>query len=352
MDDLAIIVVSTNEARWLRPCLSTLSGRIGDISVDVVIADNESTDGTRELVEQEFPHVRVVTCENRGFAHANNRALMTTDARYVVFLNPDTEIREGLFSDLVARMDDASEIGLAGVIQVMPDGSVFPTIRRFPNAARALGEALGSERSPIRASWLGERELDLEKYERETPCDWTSGSFMIARREALQSAGYLDERFFLYSEETDLCLRIKKAGWEIRHLPTMTVLHHASKAGANAKLASQDAFARKLYGRKHFSPLHRISYLGALGLGYALRAVAPGRDRAWARARRSASRAALATLIGRAGSPFGPPPTVAVAPEGGAAPAPDAAKAAVGSADRREHAARPAPSEHVPRPVD
>jgi len=316
VNDLAIIVVSTNEARWLRPCLSTVFAHLGDVSADVVIADNQSTDGTPELVEREFTRARVVTCANHGFAHANNRALMTIDARYVVFLNPDTEIRAGVFSELVARMDGSPGIGLAGVKQITPDGTVFPTIRRFPNALRALGEALGSERYPMQASWLGERELDLRRYEQDVSCDWTSGSFMIARGEALASAGYLDERFFLYSEETDLCLRIKKAGWEIRHLPIMTVLHHASKAGANARLAAQDAFTRRIYGRKHFSPLHRVAYGTALGLGYTLRSVAPGRDREWARARRSASRAALSALLGLSEPPFGAPPTVALALRG------------------------------------
>ena len=314
MDDLAVIVVSTNEAQWLRPCLSTLFAHLGEIRADVVVADNRSTDGTGELVEREFPAARVVTCENYGFGHANNRGLLTTNARYVVFLNPDTEIREGSFAELVARMDASPRLGLAGVKQITPDGQVFPTIRRFPNAVRALFEAMGSERYPLRASWLGERELDLSRYERETDCDWTSGSFMLARREALESAGYFDERFFIYSEETDLCLRIKSAGWDIRHLPSMTVLHHAQKAGVNPKMASQDAYARKQYSRKHFSPAHRGAYLGALALGYGVRAVAPRRDREVASGRRSESRAALSVLLGLKAPPFGSPPEVAVAP--------------------------------------
>jgi N-acetylglucosaminyl-diphospho-decaprenol L-rhamnosyltransferase len=316
MDDLAVIVVSTNEARWLLPCLSTLFAHLGELRADVVVADNRSTDGTRELVEREFPRARVLTCDNRGFAHANNRALLTTNARYIVFLNPDTEVREGSFERLLSRMDASPGLGLAGVKQITPDGRVFPTIRRFPNSVRAFWEAVGSERYPLRASWLGERELDLSRYEREVECDWTSGSFMIARREALESAGYLDERFFLYSEETDLCLRIKKAGWKIRHLPLLTVLHHATKAGANPRLAAQDAFARRIYGRKHFSPVHRGAYFGALALGYAVRSVAPGRDPGRARERRFAARAALSTLLGFSEPPFGTPPPVAVAPRG------------------------------------
>ena len=218
MDDLAIIIVSTNEAHWLRPCLRTIIDGAGDISLDVVVADNQSSDGTRALVEQEFPAFRVVTCENRGFAHANNRGLMTCNARYVLFLNPDTEILEGTFEELVRALDERPGVGLVGVRQVTADGELFPTIRRFPNALRAFGEAFGSERWGHGATWLGERELRMERYEEEVECDWTSGSFMLARREALESAGFMDERSFIYSEEPDLCLRMRKAGWQIRHL--------------------------------------------------------------------------------------------------------------------------------------
>ena len=305
--DLAIIVVSTNEAVWLRPCLESIYRRAGDLALDVVVADNESTDGTRELVETEFPRARVVTCPNRGFAHANNRGLQTTDARYALFLNPDTEILDGTFAELVDALDRRPSVGLAGVKQLMPDGTLFPTVRRFPNAIRALGEALGSERLRFRANWFGERELRLGRYERELDCDWTSGSFMIARREALESAGYMDERFFIYSEEPDLCLRMKRAGWEVRHLPVMTILHHADKAGPNPRMAAQDAYARLQYARKHLAPVHSAAYRSALALRWLLRLVAGGQ-------RRDTARAALGILVGRAAPPFGAPPGQAVVP--------------------------------------
>jgi N-acetylglucosaminyl-diphospho-decaprenol L-rhamnosyltransferase len=264
--DLAIIIVSTNEARWLTPCLSSIYSAAGDISLDVVIADNESTDGTRELVEREFPQARVVTCPNRGFAHANNRGFFATDARYVLFLNPDTEILEGTLEKLVLTMDARPEVGLAGVKQKTPTGAVFPTIRRFPTVARYFLEAIGSEKLPFRASFLGERELDMAKYEAETACDWTSGSFMITRREAIDSAGLMDERFFIFSEEVDFCLRIRQAGWEIRHLPHLTILHHADKVGYSPRTTAQEAFARRQYLRKHFGPASRAAALVAIGL--------------------------------------------------------------------------------------
>jgi GT2 family glycosyltransferase len=311
MHDLAVIVVSTNEARWLPGCLSSVFAHRGECRLDVVVADNESTDGTAELVAGEFPDARVVPCVNRGFAHANNRALATTDARYVLFLNPDTEIRDGTFEALVRYLDEHPDVGLAGVIQLTPEGEVYPTVRYFPNALRAFGQALGSERLPFRARMLCERDLDVERYDQVLECDWTSGSFMLARREALESAGFLDERFFIYSEEPDLCLRMKRAGWRICHLPEMKIVHYAGKGGVRPRMWAQDAFTRMQHARKHFSPVHRAAYGAALGLGYAARAVAPVWDPSRA-GRRDAARAALRVLLGVGDPPFGDPPKQAV----------------------------------------
>ena len=313
--DLAVIVVSTNEARWLRACLSSVFEHRGACSLEVVVADNESTDGTAVLVEEEFPEARVVRCVNRGFAHANNRGLETTNARYVLFLNPDTEIRTGTFEALVQRLDEQPDVGLAGVIQLTPDGEIYPTIRYFPNALRAFGQALGSERLSFRAQMLRERDLDLDRYSQVVECDWTSGSFMLARREALQSAGFLDERFFIYSEEPDLCLRMKRAGWKVCHLPDMTIVHHAGKAGVRPKMLAQDAYTKMQHARKHFGLVHRAAYTAALGLGYAVRALAAERDHSRA-GRRAASRAALRVLVGLDGPPFGEPPRQAVPSRG------------------------------------
>jgi N-acetylglucosaminyl-diphospho-decaprenol L-rhamnosyltransferase len=271
MHDLAVIIVSTSEAHWLRACLPSLFAHVGDISVDVIVVDNESADGTRELVEDEFPAARVVSCRNHGFSHANNRALMTCDARYVLFLNPDTEVLEGTLEDMVARMDAAPEVGLAGAQQATPDGPLFPTIRRFPNAGRAFMEAIGCERLPFGLSRLGNRELDMVRYEREIDCDWTSGSYMLARREALESAGWLDERFFLYADEVDLALRIRKAGWVVRHLPHMRIVHHANKMGFNPRGYAQFGYSANLYSRKHFSPVHGFLYRAAIALRYGSR---------------------------------------------------------------------------------
>jgi GT2 family glycosyltransferase len=319
--DLAIIIISTSEAHWLPPCLTTVFAHAGGARLDVVVVDNESTDGTRDLVEHEFPRARVVTCPNRGFGHANNRGLETCDARYALFLNPDTEVVDGTFGELVATLDRRPRVGLVGVRQITADGELFPTIRRAPNALRAWGEALGSERLRVRAPWLGERELDMERYERECACGWTSGSFMLARREALLSAGFMDERFFIYAEEADLCLRMRRAGWEIWHLPSMTIIHHADKAGIKPRLEAQGAYARRQFARKHFAPPHRAAFLAGVAARHAIRAAVRRPGNEIDRERSAAARLALRTLLGHASPPFGAPPPTAIERSNGGAPA-------------------------------
>lgn len=310
--DITVIVVSFNDKAWLEPCLGSVFERAGDAALDVIVVDN-GADRAHQLVEDRFPAVRVINSENRGFAHANNLAALTSTARYILFLNPDTEIVEGTLGDLVAALDRAPEIGLVGVRQITADGTLWPTIRYFPNFVRALGNAIGSEQWAGRIRWAGERELETSLYDRETDCDWTSGSFMLARREAVLTAGLLDERFFLYSEEPDLCLRMKRAGWSVRHLPLMTIVHHAGKAGMPPKLTAQEAFTRRQYARKHFAAPHRIAYLTAVGLHHLLRSIVPRTN--GASDSRKAARLALRTLIGLAEPAFAPPPHTAMPPE-------------------------------------
>jgi GT2 family glycosyltransferase len=303
VDDIAIITVSTNEAHWIRPCLTTVFAHLGDVKADVVVVDNESTDGLAEMLAEEFPDARRVPSRNHGFSHANNRALMTVNARYVLFLNPDTEIVEGTFEELVRAMDERPTVGLIGARQITGQGNLDTTIRYFPNALRALGDAVSAERIPGRPRWLGEREVDLSYYDREVACDWTSGSFMLTRREAIESAGFLDERYFMYSDETDLCRRIKLAGWEIRHLPQMTILHHDKKAGIKPHIEMLGGVTRVMYARKYFSPAHRGVYTCAVMLRHLIRTVCAGSGEL-GRQRRAASREVVAAMLGRRPVPF------------------------------------------------
>ena len=175
-------------------------------------------------------------------------------------------------------------------------------MRRFPSVARALAEALPVERMPLARRFFGERVLDPADYERVVECDWTSGSAMFARAAAIEAIGGFDERFFLFSEETDLCWRVRRDGWRIVHLPEVTIRHHEQEHGANPRLWAQSAYARLQFARKNLR--HPRAYRAALALRYVARSglySLPGRG--FDADRRDASRAALAAVL-REEAPF------------------------------------------------
>ena len=303
MADLAIIIVSYNSARWLAPCLESVYAHAGGAKLDVIVVDNESTDGSAELVEREFPQARVLRRENRGFAYGNNQGLLAADAPFVLFLNADTEILEGTFAGLLQELRARPSVGLVGCRQLTPEGDVYPTIRRFPNAARLFFEALGSEHFPFRAA-VARRARARSGRLRHARWSATGPPAPSCSRdaEAVLDAGLMDERFFMYCEEPDLCLRIRRAGWRVRHLPSVTILHHAGKAGWNPRFVAQDAYARRQYMQKHFAPVHRALALSAFALGHGIRAALGSPER------RLSSRAALRTLAGLEPPPFGDRP--------------------------------------------
>lgn len=209
---------------------------------------------------------------------------------------------KGSLAELVATMDSRSDVGLAGVRQVDANGRLTPTMRRFPSALRALGDALALERLPARPDWLGERELRESRYDFEFESDWTIGSFMLMRREVLDDVGGFDDRFFVYAEEVDLCRRVRRSGWRIVHLPQVTILHHGSTVRAlDKRMAMQNAYAQLQYAEKHLAPAERAAYRGFLVLRYGLRSLPFAGDAS----RRRAARAAAALVLGLAEPPFG-----------------------------------------------
>jgi GT2 family glycosyltransferase len=303
--DLSVIVVTHNRAELALATLGSAHAAAGGVEVEWLVVDSGSSDGTPAAIEAAHPGVRVLREGNIGFAAANNRALALARGRYVLLLNPDVTTASGTFAELLAHLDRHPEIGMASVVQNSPDGSLQYSIRRFPSAWLALGEALGVARWRLLRGW---REEDPRegRYRASQSADWLVGAFLIARGEAVQAVGGLDERFFLYSEEIDWCYRFKRAGWDVRHLPTMTVTHHTGEERP-ADLMAQLSYAKVLFARKHYSPARALAIQAAHALRHALRAAVgalpPARKR-WA-GRAAAERRALAVLLGRAAPPFG-----------------------------------------------
>jgi N-acetylglucosaminyl-diphospho-decaprenol L-rhamnosyltransferase len=314
--DLSFVIVTHNGREMALSTLRSARSALGDLRAEWIVADSASSDGTPEAIECEFDDVEVLRVPNRGFAAGNNVGITWARGRYVLLLNPDVEVLEGDFAELVAALDSRPDVGIASVIQRGDDGELQFSMRRFPSPVRDLGESLFASRWPFFRSM---QELDMERggYYRETSAEWVVGAFLCARAEAIASIGPMDERFFLYSEEIDWCLRAHQHGWDVRHLPLMTVTHHAGRRDSG-DLMAQLAHSRSLFAAKHHGRLGAFGIRAALALGHLLRIAlrlpaAPFSPRS--RERIGAEAGALRVLLG-----LGQPPLRADAESAPAAP--------------------------------
>jgi N-acetylglucosaminyl-diphospho-decaprenol L-rhamnosyltransferase len=312
--DLSIVVVTHNGRDLaLRTLRSAMAGAEG-VDCEWFVVDNASTDGTPEAIEGEFADVTVLRAPNRGFAAGNNVGIERARGRYVLLLNPDVELREGNFADLVEALDARPEVGIASVVQRGTDGALQFSMRRFPSIPRDLGESLFASRWPAFRS-LQEVEVDPRRYATETSPDWVCGAFLCARAEAVAAVGPMDERFFLYSEEIDWCLRARALGWDVRHLPSIAITHHAGRRD-RGDLMAQLAYSRSLFAAKHHGRAGALGIRAALALGNLLRIAvklpqAP--FSAAARERVAAEAKALRVLLGLSGPPLHAAPAAAPA---------------------------------------
>jgi GT2 family glycosyltransferase len=298
--DLSVVIVTHNGRDLALETIESAMAHVGPVAIEWVIVDSGSTDDTPDAIESRWPELAVTRLPNIGFAAANNAGFAAARGRYLLALNPDTIVRWGQFQALVEALDARPQIGAASVIQEERDGSL-QSIRRDPSVARALSEALWLRRLPGLGRWQ-ERELDQAAYAEEQAADWLVGAVLVLRREALAAVGGFDERFFMYSEEADLCRRVRAAGWQVRHLPVMRILHYGGVP--NPRLAAQASFSRLEYAAKHFGPAQRAAYRGVLALHHLVRLVGltmrPGRRSE----RRAHERRALGVVLGIAEPPF------------------------------------------------
>src|SRR3954454_9791743 len=267
--DPSIVIVTHNGRDLAIETIESAQEASDGISVEWVIVDCGSSDDTPDAIEARWPEIDVLRLQNVGFAAGNNAGFAVARGRYLLALNPDTLVRWGQFKDLVDAMDARPQVGASSVIQERVDGS-FQSIRRDPSVTRALSEALCLHRLPGFSS-LQERVVDQFAYNEELEADWLVGAVLMLRREALGDVGVFDERFFLYSEEADLCLRLRDAGWHVRHLPVMRILHYCGVP--NPRLAAQASFSRLAYAANHFGTMRALLYRSAIAANHSSRVI-------------------------------------------------------------------------------
>ncbi len=256
--DLSVIIVNWNVRDLLRSCLLSLSSTPSPLcSLETILVDNASSDDSVEMVRGEFPSVQlIVNAENRGFPAANNQGLAVAQGRYVLLLNPDTEVLGSALATLVAYADAHPDVGVVGPQLLNPDGSVQSSRRRFPTLATALFESTWLQ--PLAPHRLLQRYYLLDQPDDATlAVDWVDGAALLARRAAIAQVGPLDENFFMYSEELDWCRRFRQAGWRVVYLPTAQIVHHRGKSSEQAVAARHIHFqtSKVRYFSKHHGAL-------------------------------------------------------------------------------------------------
>jgi N-acetylglucosaminyl-diphospho-decaprenol L-rhamnosyltransferase len=294
--DLAVVIVSYNVRDLIRACLRSIEGARSNLGVDVWVVDNGSSDGSVDLIRKEFPRVKVrETGRNVGFARANNLVLKEILAqaaprempRYVLLLNPDTEVPPSALAEMLAFMDAHPEAGAAGPKLVLSDGSLDLACRRsFPTPSVAFYRLFGLSRLFPRSRQFGRYNLTYLDPDDVAEVDSVVGAFMLVRGEVLRTVGLLDESFFMYGEDLDWSLRIKQAGWRVLYNGRTTVLHHKRASSRQRNVQSLLAFyqAMLIFFRKHYArqtvwPL-RWFIVGAIYWRAGL-AIALSRGRSW-----------------------------------------------------------------------
>ncbi len=279
--DLSIIIVNYNTCDLLKDCLTSIYNSRGDINFQVIVVDNNSSDASVAMVKQEFPQVGLIaSTENGGFACANNLGLQLAGfkiddfpqpyaPRYALLLNPDTILPPAALVNMIAFMDERTEVGAVGPKLVRLDGSLDLACRRsFPTPEVSFYRMVGLSKLFPKSPRFGRYNMTFANPDELLEVDSLVGAFMLVRKEAIAQAGLLDETYFMYGEDLDWAYQIKANGWKIFYNPAVTVTH-VKRASSRKSPKSQiefyramDIFYRKFYANTTPLWLHGLIVFG------------------------------------------------------------------------------------------
>jgi len=258
--DISIIIVSYNVKTFLQHCIHSVQKASLGLNTELFVVDNNSIDGSGEMVQREFPNVNFIGNDiNRGFGKANNQALKRSRGKYILFLNPDTLIEENTLSVFFEFMENNKKVGIAGPKILNSDGSLQLACRRsFPSPSIALPKLLGLSSLFPKSKLFGKYNLTYLDPDKSYAVDAVSGSFMFCRGELIRELKGFDEDFFMYGEDLDLCRRVQLKESLIYYLADTTIIHHKGESSKSAPFDSLLAFykAMDIFFRKHFSSLY------------------------------------------------------------------------------------------------
>jgi N-acetylglucosaminyl-diphospho-decaprenol L-rhamnosyltransferase len=266
MSDLGIVIVNYNVRDLLQDCLESVFDSRGDFTFEVCVVDNGSKDGSAHMVEEEFPQVQVIRANNEGYATGNNLGLRhfgfgrggqvePSRPRHALLLNPDTVLPPLALADMLAFVEARPEAGIAGPRLVRQDGSLDRACRRsFPTPEVAFYRLSGLSRLFPGSPRFGRYNLTYLPPDMTAEVDAVVGAFMLIRGEVLAQIGLLDEQYFMYAEDLDLCYRAKQQGWQVWYNADVIVLHYKGQSSRQRSSFANLQFYQtmRLFHDKHF----------------------------------------------------------------------------------------------------
>lgn len=224
--DVSIVIVTWNTREVLRDCLQSIYEQAGRIAFEIIVIDNASSDDTAGMIAREFPTVRLL-CNgvNRGFAAANNQGIGMAKGRYILVLNPDTIILDSAIAKTVSFADKHPEAGIVGCHVLNSDGSLQRSCYSYHRVLTVLIHTFGLQRLFPKSRFFGRQDMTWFDFKTVREVEVIAGCFMLVRRKAMEDVGLMDEAYFMYTEETDWCWRMKSQGWKLLFFPDAEIIH-------------------------------------------------------------------------------------------------------------------------------
>jgi len=258
MVDVSIIIVSWNTRDILCNCLESVYKQTRKVDFEVIVIDNASTDGSAEMIKNKFPQVILIeNSENRGFAAANNQGIVLAKGRYILLLNSDTLVLNQTIAETVSFADAHPETAVIGCRILNQDKTLQPTCFMFPSILNMLLSTSYLYKLFPKNKFFGRERMTWWSRSDVREVDVVTGCFMLVRREAIKQVGMMDERFFIYGEETDWCYRFKQAGWKVMFAPVGKIIHLGGQSTRQVRgdMLVQQRISILQFIRKHHSCL-------------------------------------------------------------------------------------------------
>jgi len=264
--DLSIAVISYNTRDLLLACLHSVYRTTADVDYEVIVVDNASSDGSADAVRAQYPRITVIAnAENRGFSKACNQAAAVSSGRHVLLLNSDTVMQPRTLRTMVDCLDRQLDVGVVSCLQRDEQGRVLQSCFVFPSIRDHVRHSDDLPAAVRRLAGVSPK-MDCT---RSQDVEWANGACLMIRKALYDRLGGLDERFFMYFEDVDMCRRVQQLGYRVRHVAEGEVVHLLGRSSRahRTRLNEQWELSRIRYIEKHFAQPRRVLMKGWIAVG-------------------------------------------------------------------------------------